>query len=112
MAHIDIQPHAKPVTVTFNGETIVRTDKAVELHEGTYPMVLYFPRADAAMDKLTRTELTTRCPFKGTANYYSIDAGGEVGANLVWTYEDPIPEAEGIRGYLAFYPGKVEVTAG
>jgi uncharacterized protein (DUF427 family) len=28
----------------------------------------------------------------------------------VWTYETPFPAVEAIKGYLAFYPDRVEIT--
>ncbi len=43
--------------------------------------------------------------YKGDAGYYSIRGGRE---NAVWTYEDPCPLVEAIRGHLAFYPDRVD----
>jgi glutathione S-transferase len=34
----------------------------------------------------------------------------ERGINAVWTYETPFPAVEAIKGYLAFYPDRVEIT--
>jgi uncharacterized protein (DUF427 family) len=28
----------------------------------------------------------------------------------VWSYEDPIPEAEGIRGLMSFYNERVDIV--
>jgi uncharacterized protein (DUF427 family) len=28
----------------------------------------------------------------------------------VWSYENPIPQAEGIAGLMCFYPDRVELT--
>ena len=36
--------------------------------------------------------------------------GGETYENVVWSYETPIPAAEGITGLMCFYPDQVELT--
>lgn len=61
------------------------------------------------MTLLKRSDLTTYCPYKGDANYYSIRALGEVGENCVWTYETPFDAVGEIAGYLAFYPDRVAI---
>ena len=49
------------------------------------------------------------CPWKGTASYYSLLVDGELNPDAVWTYPDPKPEAEMVRGRVAFWKGvKVE----
>jgi uncharacterized protein (DUF427 family) len=61
-------------------------------------------------DLLQRTDLATTCPFKGEASYWSALAGGQLHDNVVWSYESPIPGAEGIAGLMCFYPERVELT--
>ena len=39
-----------------------------------------------------------------------VTLGGETHENLVWSYETPIPAAEGITGLMCFYPDQVELT--
>ena len=102
---ITIEPLGRRVVVRANGKVIVDSQRALALREASYPPVYYLPREDADMALLERTEHHTRCPYKGLASYYSI-AGGA--ANAVWTYEDPCPPVEAIRGYLAFYPDRVD----
>jgi uncharacterized protein (DUF427 family) len=38
----------------------------------------YLPMDDIRMTALTRSETTTRCPYKGIASYWSVEAGGLV----------------------------------
>ena len=71
--------------------------------------MIYFPREDVSMEFFSRTEKTTHCPYKGDANYYTILMDGHFADNAVWTYEDPYPAMETIRGRLAFYPNQVEI---
>ena len=107
---ITISPAEGRVVVTWRGRRIVDTTHALELKEHVYPPVFYVPRADADMSVFARTEHQTTCPYKGHANYFSLESGADVDANAVWTYETPIPGVEEIKEHLAFYPDKVEIT--
>ena len=66
------RPAGRRVRVTFRGEVIADSRDALELKEGGYPPVYYFPRRDVQMEKLGRTAHSTHCPYKGDASYYSI----------------------------------------
>ena len=105
-------PSRSRVKVTYRGELIADSRRAVELREGesptksvVAPIVYYIPREDVKMERLARTEHHTHCPFKGDASYYSLKGGPE---NAVWTYESPYDEMAAIKGHLAFYPDKVD----
>ena len=69
-----------------------------------------YPRADADMSAFARTTHETKCPYKGTANYFTLKSGADVDANAVWTYETPLSSVAAIKEHLAFYPDKVEIT--
>jgi uncharacterized protein (DUF427 family) len=105
---ITITPSTKRVRVTFGGQVIADTTKALSLKEASYPAVLYIPRADAKMDLLKKTDHATHCPYKGDASYFSIQAGGKAAENAVWSYERPFPAMAEIKDHLAFYPNRVD----
>ena len=107
---ITTQRHPRAVRVTFNGVVIAQSADVTALKEASYPIVFYFPRADVAMDHLLRTPHSTHCPYKGDAAYYSVEAGGQIVENAVWTYEQPYPAMAQIDGRLAFYPNQVEIS--
>jgi uncharacterized protein (DUF427 family) len=109
---ITISPADGRVVVKWRGRTIVDTTKALELKEHVYPVVYYVPREDADMSVFARTARETTCPYKGVANYFTLQSGDEVDANAVWTYETPKPGVAAIREHLAFYPDKVEISRG
>ncbi|NIQ57573.1 MAG: DUF427 domain-containing protein, partial [Gemmatimonadetes bacterium] len=52
----------------------------------------------------------THCPYKGQAEYWSIDIGEQGYENAVWSYRRPLPESVGIAGLLSFYPSQVDVV--
>ena len=87
----------------WNGTLIARSD-ATGVVEGNH----YVPRADVDAALLEASTTTSHCPWKGTASYYSIAAGGEVNRDAAWYYPEPLAAAENIRGRIAFWKG-VEV---
>jgi uncharacterized protein (DUF427 family) len=111
-SHITVTPISAPVTVQAGGTELGTSRNALELKEGSYPPVIYVPRADIDMGKLERTSRSTTCPHKGDASYYSIRTGGGVLDNAVWSYETPKADMQAIAGHLAFYPDRVTVTRG
>ncbi|RYG02734.1 MAG: DUF427 domain-containing protein, partial [Caulobacteraceae bacterium] len=106
---ITITPATSRWRAKYGDHVIADTGDALILKEADYPAVVYFPRADVSMDFFSRTDRTTHCPYKGDAAYYTILMDGRFAENAVWTYEQPFPAMEQIRGRLAFYPDKVEV---
>lgn len=108
---ITIEPNPNRVVVRLGGHTVADTRRALTLKEASIPPVLYVPREDADMTLLERTDHATYCPYKGNAAYYSITgADGRKVANAVWTYEDPYRAVARIKGHLAFYTDRVEVS--
>ena len=66
---------------------------------------VYFPPEAVNRAFLTRTETTTVCGWKGTAHYYTVEAGGARNADAAWYYPEPEPAAENIRDHVAFWRG-------
>jgi uncharacterized protein (DUF427 family) len=66
---------------------------------------VYFPPSAVNRAFLTPSRTTSVCNWKGTANYYSIEVGGERNVDAAWFYPDPKPAAENIRDYVAFWRG-------
>jgi uncharacterized protein (DUF427 family) len=107
---ITITPTNLHVEVTVNGEKVAESDRPVLLDETGLPTRYYLPREDVRSDVLRPSNSETTCPFKGQASYWSVEAGGDVFHDLVWTYETPIPAAEGIAGLLCFYNERVDIS--
>ena len=106
---ISITPGKRRWRVAYDNHVIADSGDALVLQEASYPPVVYFPREDVSMDYFSKTERSTHCPYKGDASYYTILMDGRFAENAVWSYEEPFPSMEQIRGRLAFYPDKVEI---
>ena len=108
---ISIQRNPARVVVSVAGHVVADTRDALTLREAGYPPVQYIPGADVDFSQLERTDYVTYCPYKGHASHYSIPVGGKNSVNAVWSYEDPFPAVEQIRGHVAFYPERVDEIA-
>ena len=88
------------VQARWNGVTIADSDETIVI-EGNH----YFPPLSVDWNLLEATTETTVCPWKGSANYFTVAVNGALNPNAAWTYKDPKPEAEQLRDYVAFWRG-------
>ena len=109
---ITVTPSQQTVTITFGDRVIAKTDDALVLQESTYPAVHYLPLESVDADVLESSTHETYCPFKGDASYYSLRDADSYAENAVWTYRTPYDAVSEIAGHVAFYPDKVEISAG
>jgi uncharacterized protein (DUF427 family) len=103
-----VEPSSRHVQVIVDGQIIAETRRAIRVLETSHPPVYYIPPADVQMDRLTLTPRQTICEFKGAAPYWTLHIGDRSIENVAWSYQHPLPDFESIRGYLAFYPSRVD----
>ena len=84
---------------TFNGTVIAESDATI-IVEGNH----YFPPDSIVQEHVVAHDRTSVCPWKGTASYYTVTAGGESAEAAAWYYPEPKDKAAEIRNYVAFYP--------
>jgi len=106
---VDVLASSRHLRVVIGGETVAETDRPFLLFETGLPTRFYIPQEDVRMEQLEPTSLTTRCPYKGVARYWSARIGDKVVRNVVWSYADPIPECPKIKGLLSFFNEKVDL---
>lgn len=107
--HITIRPATGTWVIRAAGAVLGESNQALELTEGDYPAVIYFPRGDVSMAFFDKSETTSTCPYKGTATYYNLIAKSGTFTDAAWSYEDPKEGVQEIAGYMAFFGGKVAV---
>jgi uncharacterized protein (DUF427 family) len=89
---------------SWKGVVIAESDDTVVV-EGNH----YFPESALKREYVTFSNHRTSCPWKGQASYYSLLVDGELNTDAAWYYPDPKPEADMVRGRVAFWKGvKVE----
>jgi len=87
---------------------IAESDRAVRILETAGAPTIYLPPEDVRMDFLRLAKGNTFCEWKGSASYLDAIAGEKVRPRAAWTYRDPKPAFAEIRGWISFYPGRVD----
>jgi uncharacterized protein (DUF427 family) len=107
---VDAIPSERHVVVEVAGQVVADSRRPTAVFETSLPVRWYLPAEDVRMDLLEPSDTVTSCPYKGTARYWSVRAGGELHEDLVWSYPDPIPEQPKIKDLLAFFDERVDIT--
>lgn len=84
------------------GRLVAESDATIVV-EGNH----YFPPESVDRQAMLASKTTTRCFWKGKAEYRDLLIDGELHRDLAWTYPKPWPLARRIEGYVAFSPGVV-----
>ena len=90
----------------WNNQVLAESDETVVV-EGNH----YFPPTSINNQYFTASSKETGCPWKGTANYYSLEVEGAVNKDAAWVYKNPKAAASEIKDYVAFWRG-VQVIDG
>ena len=106
---IDILPSGRRVRVELDGVTLAETANASFLFETGLPTRYYVPKSDVRMDLLSPTDRVTACPYKGTARYWSVRVDDNTHDDIVWGYDTPLPESQGVAGLVSFYNERVDI---
>lgn len=103
-----LEDSPKHLKIVFNGEIVAETRGAKRVLETSHPPVYYLPPEDVRSEFLIPASGTSFCEWKGQAQYYTVRIGDREARNAVWYYADPTPAFAGIKGYLAFYPSRMD----
>ena len=103
-----VEPVSERIRVEFGGVVLADTVRAYRVIETASPPVYYLPPEDVQTEYLERSARSTVCEWKGTARYRSVRVGDRFARDAAWSYPEPNGAYEAIRGYLAFYAGKMD----
>jgi uncharacterized protein (DUF427 family) len=111
-----LEPSTKRVQVHFKGCWIADSEKTIRVLETSHPPVYYIPPQDVQQQYLHPVARSSFCEWKGSAIYYTIkvnsekdpDGVGGIAEQAAWSYPSPTPAFEAIRGYVAFYPSRMD----
>ncbi|MGZ4705850.1 MAG: DUF427 domain-containing protein [Acidimicrobiales bacterium] len=106
---VDVLHSSRHVEVEIDGVKVADSVRPVLLFETGLPVRYYLPKTDVRLDLLSPTDTRTQCPYKGTAEYYSVEIDGAEHDDAVWWYRSPLPESQGIGGLVAFYNERVDL---
>jgi uncharacterized protein (DUF427 family)/acyl-CoA thioesterase len=106
---IDLVPCPGTARVWHGDVLLAESDRALRVIETDHVERLYFPQADVRLDLFQENDHHSICPFKGEADYWSLNETHQPVDNIFWTYRTPFDEVEGLRGHLGAYHEKVRV---
>ena len=107
---VDALKSSRHVVVSIDGVEVANSTSPVVLFETGLPPRYYLPKTDVHMDLFVPSETSTECPYKGTAEYWSVEIGDTLYEDLVWSYPFPARESAPIAGLVSFYNEKVDIT--
>ena len=96
------------VVVTFAGETIADTRRAIRILETSHPPTWYLPPDDVRREFLRRGTGRSSCEWKGRASYLDVVIGEREVFDAAWSYPSPSPRFAALTNHVAFYAGRVD----
>jgi uncharacterized protein (DUF427 family) len=106
---VDILGSSRHVRIEIDGVTVADSRQPRILFETGLPPRYYLPLTDVRGGLLRDSATRTHCPYKGTAEYWSVDTGQRLHEDIVWIYRSPLPESQKIAGLACFYDEKTTV---
>ena len=109
-------PRLEPVTrrlrVLLGAQVIADTTNGFRVLETSHPPNYYFPPDDIVAGALEPAKGASFCEWKGRAHYFTVRSGAGpdelVAPEAAWGYDEPSAAFEAIRGYVAFYAGRMD----
>ncbi|GAA2825434.1 DUF427 domain-containing protein [Nonomuraea rubra] len=102
---VDVLNSSRHVRIEVDGVTVADSRNPRILFETGLPARYYLPKTDVRLDLLEPTDTATHCPYKGTAEYWTVNGKKD----LAWSYRTPLPESTKVAGLIAFYDEKLDV---
>jgi uncharacterized protein (DUF427 family) len=106
---VDILASSRHVRIVVDGVTVADSTQPRILFETGLPPRYYLPISDVRADLLRPSQSVSHCPYKGTASWWTLEAGGARLEDVAWIYRAPTPESQKIAGLVAFYDERVDV---
>jgi len=103
-----VERDRREVVVRLGQIVIARSSCSTRVLETASPPSFYLPPADVEVTLLQPSADRSWCEWKGEATYWTLAALDRRAERVGWSYADPFPGFEGIRGYFSFYPARVE----
>ena len=102
---IDILASSRHIRIEWEGRLLAASSRPLLLFETLLPVRFYLPRDDVVVE-LEHSETVSYCAYKGPASYFSLPDGPP---DVAWAYNQPLREAEPVRGRVAFFDERVDV---
>ena len=107
---VDALTSSRRVRVERDGQLLAESDAPILVFETGLPTRYYLPERDVDSSALAGSDLRTGCPYKGFASYRDVVVDGRRHPSLFWSYQDPFGEVSKVKGLLAPYNERVDLT--
>jgi len=106
---VDVRASSRLVRLEHHGVVLAESERPQLLFEAAFPMPRYYlPRHDIRVELKTSARVTV-CEYKGSATHYTADVAGQELPDIAWSYEDPLLDATGVKGLIAFYQERLDM---
>lgn len=102
-----VQACTRLVVVEANSVLLARSNEAYRVMETASPPGFYIPSKDVDWRLLQQAPGRSICEWKGVALYWALASDAQR-TPVGWSYPEPVPGFELLRGYASFYPGRVD----
>ena len=102
---IDVNRSSRHVRVERDGQLLAESTDQRLLFEPPLPVRYYLDPSDVTSDLLQPSDTVTHCAYKGRASYLATPDGEDV----AWFYSEPLHDAAGVRGCVAFFNERVDL---
>lgn len=85
---------------TWNNQTLAESDDTIVIENNHY-----FPASSIKKEFFKPSNKHTTCPWKGEADYYTLEVEGQKNEDAAWYYPNPKDAASEIKEYVAFWKG-------
>ena len=110
---IEVLDTSRRVRVLVEGRVLADTTRARALFESGLPTRWYIPPRDVDASLLADSATRTTCAYKGQARYVSMrgrpDQPDDQQPDLAWIYDEPLPDAARVAGYVCFWNERVDL---
>jgi len=91
---VDVLASSRHVRVAVDGVTVADSGQPRILFETGLPPRYSPPARRRPAGPVRPSATQSHCPYKGTASYWSLDAGDAVHEDFAWIYWSPLAESQ------------------
>ena len=103
-------PDTREVVVHWGDVEVARTRRAMLVLETSHPPSVYILWDDVVRHLLHPAGGGSFCEWKGPAQYWDLANGDKNLLGVAWSYPLPLPGAEAMADYIAFYPASLNCS--
>ncbi len=100
-----VRRDSRPIDVRADDAALASAGGSYKVMETASPPTFYISPDDVNFDLLVPVRGATVCEWKGAATYWALTS--DPTEPVAWSYERPRARFDVIKGFLAFYPGRV-----